>query len=107
MYLARLDIAQGAAQRAHLDLEIGLLNKEVRPNPGDQLVLADQLAGAFDERGQDVESTAAEPHRPPILEQEAPCRSPAERAKRDRAFIHEPPGHLPHFTEFYRYGRRL
>ena len=33
------------------------------------------LAGALDERGKEVESPATEPHRFPIFEQKAPCRS--------------------------------
>jgi hypothetical protein len=67
----------GAAQRAHLDLEVCFFNERLRPGPGDQLLLADHLTGAFDQSGQDVEGAAAEPHRPVALEQQTlRCKEP-------------------------------
>lgn len=43
-----------------MDLEIAFLDKSVGPKPGHQLALADQLAGALNQREQDVQRAAAE-----------------------------------------------
>ena len=74
-------VAEGAAQGADLDLQIRFFDERFRPGSGYQLVLADHLAGAFDQSGQDVEGAAAEPHRLVALEQQPlRCKEPV-RAK--------------------------
>jgi len=60
---ATLAIAEGAAQGANLDLEIRFVDEGLRPDPGNQLVLADNFAGAFDEGGQNIKGRVAEPQR--------------------------------------------
>jgi hypothetical protein len=42
--------------------EICLLDESVRPSPGDEFLLADDLAGAFDQSDQNVECPTAEPN---------------------------------------------
>src|SRR5689334_25437160 len=86
--MAALAVAEGAAQGADLDLQVRFFDERSRPGSGYQLLLADHLAGAFDQGGQDVEGAAAEPHRLVALEQEPPRRKQPERAKRDRASVH-------------------
>ena len=86
--MAALAVAEGAAQRAHLDLEVRVFDEGFRPGSGDQFLLADHLAGAFDQSGQDVEGAAAEPHRLVALEQQPlRCKEP-ERPERDRLSVH-------------------
>jgi hypothetical protein len=54
----------------------------LRPSSGDQLFLAENLTGAFNQSGENVEGPAAAPYRRIPLKQEAlRCREP-ERAKR-------------------------
>src|SRR5580704_14607924 len=73
--------AEGAAQGAHLDLQVRFFDEGLWPGSGDQLFLADHLARAFDQSGQNVKGAAAEPHRPVALEQEPlRCKQPV-RAK--------------------------
>ena len=93
--IAALAVAEGAAQGAHLNLQVRFFDERLRPGSGDQFLLADHLAGAFDQGGQDVKGAAAEPHRLVALEQEPlRCKEPV-RAKRDRVFVHE--GRLPEY----------
>jgi len=80
--------SKDAAQGAHLNLQVRFFDECLRPGFGDQLLFADHLAGAFDQRGQNVKSAAAHPHRLVALEQEPlRCKEPV-RAKRDRVFVH-------------------
>jgi hypothetical protein len=65
-----LAITESAAQGTDLYLQVRFFDKGLWPGSGDQFLFADYLAGALDERGQDVESTTPEPHRPAALEQE-------------------------------------
>jgi hypothetical protein len=94
-----LAVAEGAAQGAHLNLQVRFFDECLRPGSGDQLLFADHLAGAFDQSSQDVKSPAAEPHRLVALEQEPlRCKEPV-RAKRDCVFVHE--GRVPGVTSLY------
>jgi hypothetical protein len=54
----------------------------LRPDTGDQFLLADHFAGAFDQSNQSVKGAIAEPHRlVALVEQEAPrCKKPIGRA---------------------------
>ncbi len=83
-----LAVAEGAAQGAHLNLEVRFFDVRLRPGSRDQLLLADHLAGALDQSGQDVEGAAAEPHRLVALEQKPlRCKEP-KRPERDRVSVH-------------------
>ena len=86
--MAALAVAEGATQSADLNLQIRFFDEGLRPGSGDQFLLADHLAGAFDQSGQNVKSAAAEPHRLIALEQEPPRCNEPERAERDRVSIH-------------------
>jgi hypothetical protein len=86
--MAALAVAEGTAQSADLNLQIRFLDERLRPRSGYQFALADHLAGAFDQRSQDLEGAAAEPHGPIALKQEPLRRKQPERAKRDRVSIH-------------------
>ncbi len=48
------------AQRGDMDPKRSLIDDRIGPGAGDQLILADRLAGAFDERDEDVQGPAAE-----------------------------------------------
>ena len=52
--------AKRAAQRGNMELEIAFDDEGMGPDPRDQLRLADQLAGTFDESDQEIESATAE-----------------------------------------------
>jgi len=82
--MAALPVAEGAAQRAYLNLQVRVFDECLRPRAGHQLLLGHNLAGALDQSRQDVKGAAAEPHRLVALEQEPlRCQEPV-RAKRDR-----------------------
>ena len=68
--MAALAVAEGAAQSAHLNLEIRFFDVRFRPGSRYQFVLANHLAGAFDQSRQNVKGAAAEPHWPVALKQE-------------------------------------
>ena len=67
--IAALAVAEGPAQGADLNLQVRLFDECLRPGASDQFVLADHLTGALDQKGENVEGAAAEPHRPVALEQ--------------------------------------
>ena len=91
-------IAQGAAQGADLDLQVRVFDKGFRPGSGYQFFLADNLAGAFEQRRKDVKGTAAEAHRLVAFKQQALCREKPERAKDDGLSVHRL---IAEFTPFY------
>jgi len=64
-----LAIAEGAAQRADLDLQVRIFDEGLRPGSGNQLLLADNLAGTFDQDGQMSKA------RPPSRTGVSPSRS--------------------------------
>jgi hypothetical protein len=73
----------------------------LRPGSGYQFLFADHLAGAVDERGQDVKGAAAEPHRLVALEQQPlRCKKPV-RAKQYRLLVHRAGPGFTSFTCFY------
>src|SRR5260370_31769501 len=85
---AALSVAEGAAQRADLHLQICFFDDGFRPGSGHQLFLADNLAGTLDQSGQDIEGPAAEPYRCVALnKQPLRCEQP-ERAQGDRVSGH-------------------
>src|ERR1700722_12876875 len=84
-----LTVAKGAAQSADLNLQIRFFHELFGPTSGYEFVFAYNLAGAFDQSGQDVKRAVAEPHWRIALEQEPLRYKEPERAKGDRASIHE------------------
>src|SRR5882672_11488170 len=82
--MAALAVAEGAAQRAYLNLQVRVFDECLRPRAGHQLLLGHDRARAVDKGGQDVEGAAAQPHRPVALEQEPLRSKEPERTKRDR-----------------------
>ena len=87
--MAAMAVAEGAAQSAHLNLQVRFFDVCLRPGSGDQLLLADYLSGTLDQRGKNVEGAAAEPHLPVALKQKPLLRVERERTKRDDAFVHK------------------
>ena len=59
------------------------LDDPARPDPAQQLVLADHSPWRLDQRQQQVEGASAEPYRPAFGEQLAAMRQDAEVAKFD------------------------
>src|SRR5205823_6747641 len=82
--IAALAIAQGTAQGADLDLQVRVFDEGFRPGSGYQFFLADNLAGAFEQRRKDVKGTAAEAHRLVAFKQQPLRRKESVRAKGDR-----------------------
>ena len=57
--------------RHNMDPEGGLFDDRVGPRPGDQLFFRDRLAGALDQRDENIEGAAAEPQGFLVLEKRA------------------------------------
>jgi len=77
-------ITERAAQPADLNREIGLLDVCAWPYARDQLFLADELAGAFEQRDENIEGTTADLDRLAVLGEQPLHREHAERAERGR-----------------------
>src|SRR5271155_1669436 len=92
-----LTVDKGAAQGADLNLQIRFFHERLRPNSGYEFLFADNLAGAFDQSGQDVKRPVAEPRRHIAFEQEPPRYKEPKRAKGDRASIHGAAYRVPRF----------
>src|SRR5258707_15775443 len=89
--LARLQIAaavppvtKGPPQGGDLELQISFCDMGARPDAGDQLFLADKLAGSLEERDQDFQRATSETNRRLAVEQEPPAWKQAEGAERER-----------------------
>ena len=81
-------IAERFAQRRDVHPQCPFFDDGIGPGAGDELVSGDGLAGAFDQRDQDVERAAAEPQRLPVIEQRALRRDQPERSEDEGFFIH-------------------
>src|SRR5580700_10739718 len=92
-----LTVAKSAAQSAHLNLQIRFFHEHLLPNSGYEFLFADNLAGAFDQSGQDVKRAVAEPRWRIALEQEPLRYKEPERAKGDHASIHGAAYRVPRF----------
>src|SRR5712692_4352360 len=89
---ARLQIAaavppvtKGPPQGGDLELQISFDDVGAGPDAGDQLFLADKLAGSLEERDQDFQRATAETNRRLAVEQEPPAGKQAEGAEREAA----------------------
>jgi hypothetical protein len=74
---------QGPSQRPNLVLQPVFLDDPARPDPAQQLVLADYSPRRLKQRQQQVERASAEPYRLAFSEQLAAMRQDAEVAKFD------------------------
>jgi hypothetical protein len=77
----RLAIAERFSERGNMDPKTGLLDNDVRPDPLDQVSVANDLPCAVDQSNQDVESTAAQRHRLTLVHQQSLGGDQAKRAK--------------------------
>jgi hypothetical protein len=82
--IVALPVAERTTQSADLDFEIRFFHERCWLGSGDQLLLADNLPGAFDQSSQDIKRATAEPHRLVALEQEPLRRKKSEWAECDR-----------------------
>ena len=60
-------VAEGLADLGHADLEHPVGHVRVGPDSIEELVLRDELAGALDQRQQDVEGLGVQPDRAGVL----------------------------------------
>jgi hypothetical protein len=68
-----LTVTEGATQSADLDRQARFFDGRCWPGTGYQLRLADDLAGPFDQGGQDVVGAATEAHSLIALQQKPLC----------------------------------
>src|SRR5580658_7660000 len=88
--MGALAIAEDPAQRADLNLQIRFFHECLWPDARHQCLFGDHLAGPFNQCGENIERTAAEPHGLVALEQEPPRRNaPNEMAG---SLMARPPG---------------
>ena len=85
---ARAAVAKRLAQRRDMDPERTFVDDRIGPCAGDEPILVDRLAGAFDERDQNIESAAAEAQRLPVIKQRPLSRNQLERSEGEGLFIH-------------------
>ena len=81
--LATVTIPQRLAQGGHMHAQVDLFDHAVRPDPRDQLILADHRAGVLQQHQQDVHRTAAKTQGPVDLEHQASVWIDPVGAQRD------------------------
>src|SRR5215471_4212910 len=86
--LTRAAIAQRLAERGDMNPQSPLVDNRIGPGAGDEFVLADRFAGAFDQRYQNIQRPAAEAQRFPVFEQHSLCRDQPQRPEDERLVIH-------------------
>src|ERR1700747_3006373 len=72
-------------QGGDLELQISFDDVRARPDPADQLFLADKRAGSLNERDQDFQRSTAETDGRLAVEQEPPAGKQPEGAEREAA----------------------
>ena len=82
--IAVTSIAQNPPQRGNVNCKVGRLDEHFRPHSNHKFLFADQLAGAFDQRYEDIERAAPETQRLFSFKQQPLCRKQPERAERKR-----------------------
>jgi len=87
-----------------MDPQRSLIDDSIWPGTGDQLILADDLAGALDQRDEDVESPAAEAERFSVLKQHTLSRNQVERSEGEAFFIHREIGLKKQESRFIQAG---
>ncbi|MEI9984172.1 MAG: hypothetical protein WDN69_13780 [Aliidongia sp.] len=68
-------MAKRAPERHHLIAEIAFLDDRARPDPTEQLVLADHLAGLLDQCQKNHQGAVTERHRHAVTLQPPFCRN--------------------------------
>src|SRR5215470_11886763 len=76
-------VTQRATQRRHMDREIGRLDKDIGPNPGHQILLADQLTAAFKQGDEDFQGAASDRHGPLTFHKKELRRKQAKGSERN------------------------
>ncbi len=71
-----------------MDPQRVVLDDRARPGASDQLFLADPLAGAFNQRDENVQRPTTEAQRLSVLEQHALSGNQAKRSEGEGFFIH-------------------
>ena len=91
--LARLDeppavlpIAEHPPEGGHLELEVAFHDVGVGPDPGEQLGLADPLAGPFEQGEEDVEGAASDADGPARFQQKPLAGQDLEPVEREGGF---------------------
>jgi hypothetical protein len=74
-------LPEGLAQRRDMDPQRALVDHRVGPCTGDELLLWERLAGAFDQRDQNVQRATAEAQRLLIVEHDSLRRHQPERSR--------------------------
>ena len=64
----------------------GLVDHDIRPGPGDQLILVDQFAWALNQCEQNAERAAADANRPVVLHQHSPRQQQAKATEGQNLF---------------------
>src|ERR1700687_5275135 len=77
-------IAERAAQCRDVNRKVGGANERVRPDPCDELLFADQLSRAFEQRDEDIESATAEMDRLLCLHEQPLPRQQPEGAEQNQ-----------------------
>ena len=85
---ARAAVAKRFAQRRDMDPECTVVDDRIGPRAGDEPILVDRLAGAFDQRDQNIESAATEAQRFVVIEQQSLRGDQPERSEGEGLFIH-------------------
>ena len=83
---AGLSIAKRLAKAGDMNPESAIIGEGIGPDAGEELGLADKLAGAFHEYCQNIEGAAPEPNGSFIFQQQLLCRQETERPERDCPF---------------------
>ncbi len=72
--LAVLAVTQGPAQGSDMHPQVDVLDHRVRPDPGDQFVLADHFASVFEQHLENVQRPPAHAQRPIPGQDQAPAQ---------------------------------
>lgn len=79
-----MTVTKRPAQGSDVDPEIAFFDERIRPNTPNQLLLRDELAGAFGQSDQNIERAAAETNRLVAFQKELLGRKQTKRSERDR-----------------------
>src|SRR6516165_2833652 len=72
-------VPEHSTQSRNMDGNVRGLDENIRPDPGHQFLLTDQLTWAFKQHNQDLESTTSEGHRIVAFQQKKLRRQQAKR----------------------------
>src|SRR5262249_274665 len=78
-------------QSRDVDMEVSLFDDATGPQPGHQLVLADDLAPGLGQSAQDADRAPVKPHRLTVAAQFGAPKIERETAEADLVFLHRMP----------------